>query len=37
MEHEVFELVRKTYAGPLVLGEDLMPFSIGKNGVSTRQ
>jgi ribonuclease Z len=37
MEHEVFEGVRKTYAGPLVIGEDLMPFSIGKNGVSTRQ
>lgn len=37
LEHEVFEQVRKTYAGPLVLGEDLMPFSIGKNGVATRQ
>jgi len=31
---EVLELTRKTYAGPLVAGEDLMEFRIGRNGVA---
>lgn len=33
-EKDVLELTRKTYSGPLVLGEDLMQFSIGRDGVS---
>jgi ribonuclease Z len=37
LEHDVFQMTRKTYAGPLLIGEDLMPFSIGRAGVTTRQ
>ena len=33
-EQDVLELTRKTYAGPLVLGEDLMTFSIEAGSVS---
>lgn len=36
-EQDVVEMTRKTYSGPLVIGEDLMSFSIGKDGVSIRQ
>jgi len=32
-EQDVVEMTRKTYSGPLVLGEDLMKFSIEANGV----
>ncbi len=32
-EKDVFEMTRRTYAGPLVLGEDLMAFRIGRDGV----
>jgi ribonuclease Z len=35
-EKEVEEATRVTYAGPLVLGEDMMVFAIGRDGV-TRQ
>ncbi len=33
-EKDVLELTRKTYSGPLELGEDLMTFSIGADGVA---
>jgi ribonuclease Z len=33
-EQEVVELTRKTYSGPLLAGEDLMAFRIGRDGVS---
>ncbi len=36
-EREVLEMTRRTYAGPLVLGEDLMAFRIGREGVSQIQ
>jgi ribonuclease Z len=36
-EKDVVELTRKSYSGPLVVGEDLMAFEIGKNGVTTKQ
>jgi ribonuclease Z len=32
-EQEVIEMTRKTYAGPLLVGEDLMSFSITGSGV----
>jgi ribonuclease Z len=32
-EKEVFEMARKTYSGPLVIGEDLMTFQIEKDQV----
>lgn len=32
-EKEVFELARKTYSGPLLIGEDLMAFRIEKDQV----
>jgi ribonuclease Z len=34
---EVVELTRKTYAGPLVAGEDLMVFRIGRDGVNVKK
>lgn len=34
---EVIELTRKTYAGPLLAGEDLMEFRIGRNGVALQK
>jgi len=33
-EKDVEEATRTTYAGPLVLGEDMMVFIIGKDGVT---
>lgn len=33
-EQDVFDMTRKTYAGPLVLSEDLMAFVIGRDGVT---
>lgn len=33
-EQEVVELTRKTYSGPLLAGEDLMVFRVGREGVS---
>ena len=36
-EREVLEMTRRTYAGPLVLGEDLMAFRIGRDGVAQIQ
>jgi ribonuclease Z len=33
-EQEVIELTRKTYSGPLLAGEDLMVFRVGREGVS---
>lgn len=33
---EVIELTRKTYGGPLLAGEDLMVFRIGREGVRQR-
>jgi ribonuclease Z len=36
-EKDVFEMTRRTYAGPLVLGEDLMAFRIGRDGVEQVQ
>ena len=35
-EKDVLEATRATYSGPLVLGEDLMKFSIRSTGVSMR-
>ena len=32
-EQEVVELARKTYGGPLLAGEDLMVFRVGREGV----
>lgn len=34
-EEDVLAATRRTYSGPLVLGEDLMRFTIGESGVST--
>ncbi len=31
---EVVAAARKTYDGPLIAGEDLMAFSIGRGGVA---
>lgn len=36
-EQEVVELARKNYSGPLLAGEDLMVFRIGREGVSVRK
>ena len=36
-EQEVVELARKNYSGPLLAGEDLMVFHVGRDGVSVRQ
>jgi len=33
-EKDVEDATRTTYAGPLVLGEDMMVFVIGKDGVT---
>ena len=33
-EKDVEDATRSTYAGPLVLGEDMMVFVIGKDGVT---
>ena len=33
-EQEVVELARKNYSGPLLAGEDLMVFRVGREGVS---
>jgi ribonuclease Z len=35
-EQEVVELARKTYSGPLLAGEDLMVFNVGREGVSIK-
>lgn len=35
-EKDVVEMTRKTYSGPLVVGEDLMAFTIGKGGVTVK-
>jgi len=32
-EKDVLEMARRTYSGPLVIGEDLMSFRIGRDGV----
>jgi ribonuclease Z len=32
-EKDVFEMARKTYSGPLLIGEDLMAFRIDADGV----
>jgi hypothetical protein len=36
-EQEVVELARKNYSGPLLVGEDLMEFRIGREGVSVKK
>lgn len=36
-EQDVLEMTRKTYAGPLVLGEDLMTFTIEPDGAVTQK
>ena len=36
-EKDVYEMTRRTYAGPLLLGEDLMSFRIGREGVEQIQ
>ena len=36
-EQEVVDLTRKTYAGPLLVGEDLMVFRIGRDGVDIKK
>ena len=36
-EKDVLEMTRRTYAGPLVLGEDLMAFRIGRDAVEQIQ
>lgn len=33
---ELLAQTRETYDGPVVVGEDLMTFEIGKDGVATR-
>lgn len=35
-EKEVVEMTRKTYGGPLVMGEDLMAFAVGRGGVGVK-
>lgn len=37
IEKDVLEMTRRTYAGPLVLGEDLMAFRIGRDAVEQIQ
>lgn len=34
---EVVDLARKNYSGPLVAGEDLMAFRVGRDGVSVKK
>ena len=36
-EQEVVDLTHKSYSGPLVVGEDLMVFRVGRNGVSVKK
>lgn len=36
-EQEVVELTRKNYSGPLLVGEDLMVFRVGRDGVSVKK
>lgn len=36
-EQEVVELARKNYDGPLMVGEDLMVFRVGRDGVSVKK
>jgi hypothetical protein len=36
-EKDVLDMTRRTYAGPLVLGEDLMAFRIGRDAVEQIQ
>lgn len=36
-EQEVVELARKNYSGPLLVGEDLMVFRVGREGVSVKK
>ena len=36
-EREVVELARKNYSGPLLVGEDLMVFRVGREGVSVKK
>jgi ribonuclease Z len=35
-DKDVLEMTRKTYAGPLLIGEDLMRFRVTKDGVETK-
>lgn len=35
-DKDVVEMTRKTYSGPLVVGEDLMSFRLTKDGVETK-
>jgi ribonuclease Z len=35
-DKDVLEMTRKTYAGPLLIGEDLMSFRVTKDGVETK-
>jgi len=36
-EKDVLEMTRRSYAGPLLLGEDLMAFRIGRDAVEQLQ
>lgn len=36
-EQEVVDLARKSYSGPLLVGEDLMAFRVGRQGVSVKK
>ena len=36
-EQDLVNETRKTYAGPLVVGEDLMTFFVGKKDVTYKQ
>ena len=36
-EQDVVELARKNYSGPLMVGEDLMVFHVGRQGVSVKK
>jgi ribonuclease Z len=36
-EREVVELARKNYSGPLLVGEDLMVFRVGREGVNVKK
>jgi len=36
-EKDVLEMTRRTYSGPLILGEDLMAFRVGRDSVEQIQ
>jgi hypothetical protein len=36
-EQEVVELALKNYSAPLLVGEDLMVFRVGREGVSVKK